>query len=248
MKIKKKKLKEKFICIIPARSGSKGIKNKNIANIAGKPLIFWSIKAAVKSRKFSKIIVSTDSIKIKKISEKYGAECPFIRPKKISGDKSHTIDTVIHAVNFLEKNLNFTNYDYIMILQPTSPLRTFIDINNSIKLFLKNKKASSLISVIKVEDNHPARMYYLKNNFLKKNPLSENRVGTARQRLKPMFLRNGSIYIIKKKNLHHNFIGKDPMAYKMPKEKSVNIDDYFDFKIANFLLKKNEKKKNFNSR
>ncbi len=162
---------KKFICIIPARSSSKEIKNKNIQIVGGKPLIYWTIKEAVKSKFFSKVIVSTDSPKIKKISEKYGAECPFLRPKKLSGDKTPTIQVINHAVRFLKNKMNFTNYDYVVLLQPTSPLRKVSDIDKSIKLFLSKKNSSSLISVSEVYDNHPARMYFMKNNFLLKHYL-----------------------------------------------------------------------------
>ena len=232
---------KKFICIIPARSGSKGIKNKNTQIVGGKPLIYWTIKEAIKSKFFSKVIVSTDSVKIKKISERYGAECPFLRPKKLSGDTTPTIHVIKHAVRFLKNYMNFTNYDYVVLLQPTSPLRKVSDIEESIKLFLSKKNPSSLISVSEVSDNHPARMYYIKNNFLLKHPLSEKISGTPRQKLKKMFLRNGAIYIINKLRLSKSFLGKKPVAYEMPKERSINIDDMFDLKIIKNLIKKNEK-------
>lgn len=234
--------KKNFICIIPARAGSKGIKNKNIKIVGGKPLIYWSIKEALKSKYFSKVIVSTDSRKIKNISEKYGAECPFLRPKKLSGDKAPTVKVIQHVIKFLKNNMKITNYDYIVLLQPTSPLRKLQDIENSIKIFLSKKKyASSLISVSEVNDNHPARMYFIENGYLIKNKLSEKIAGTPRQKLKKMFLRNGAIYIIKKSRVNINFLGNKPIPYVMPKENSLNIDDNFDLKIVKYLLKKNEK-------
>lgn len=228
-------MKSNFICLIPARSGSKTIKRKNLKIIGNKPLIYWTIKEALKSKYISNVIVSTDSKLIQNKALEFGAEAPFLRPKKLSNDNSRTIDVIRHLVEYLKKK-NKNDFKYIILLQPTSPLRTQIDIDNSIKLFLKNKKATSLISVTEVNDNHPARMYYLNKIFLKKNPLSEKKDGVARQKLKPMYLRNGAIYIIKKKNISNNFIGKNPIAYKMPREKSINIDDHFDFMIANFLL------------
>ena len=229
---------KRFICIIPARSGSKGIKNKNIKIISGKPLIYWTIKEAIKSKFFAKVIVSTDSPKIKRIAIKYGAECPFLRPKKLSGDKTPTIKVIKHTVTYLKESMNFNNYNYIVLLQPTSPLRKISDINKSIRLFLSTKKASSLISVSEVFDNHPARMYFLKKNFLLKHSLSEKIFGTPRQNLKKMYLRNGAIYIIKKNNLIPGFTGNKPVAYLMPKERSMNIDDTFDLKLVRCLLKK----------
>jgi len=228
-------MKNEILTIIPARAGSKGIKNKNIKIINGKPLIYWTIREAKKA-KLKKIIVSTDSKKIANISKKYGAEVPFLRPKKISQDSTKMIDVLKHALNFFSKSKFF--FKYIMILQPTSPLRSHYDINKSIELFNKFKKATSLVSLVSVEDNHPSRMYYLKKFYLNKNPLSEKKTGTIRQNLKKMYLRNGAIYIVDVKNLSRSLLGKKPIGYIMPDERSVNIDRYFDFKIAEYLLKK----------
>jgi CMP-N-acetylneuraminic acid synthetase len=232
----KKKIKE-FLCIIPARAGSKGVKNKNIKLLGGKPLIYWTIKEALKIKEFSKVIVSTDSKKIQNISKKYGAECPFLRPKNISRDKSLTIDVIKHAVKYLDAK-SFDKFENIVLLQPTSPFRKKIDIKNAIKKFLKNKRASSLISVVEVGDFHPARMYYINNNKLEKNKLSESKVGRPRQNLKTMYLRNGAIYIIKKKNINRNFLGTFPIGFLMPKDRSLNIDDNYDFEIAKNYIKK----------
>jgi CMP-N-acetylneuraminic acid synthetase len=232
----KKKIKE-FLCIIPARAGSKGVKNKNIKLLGGKPLIYWTIKEALKIKEFSKVIVSTDSKKIQNISKKYGAECPFLRPKNISRDKSLTIDVIKHAVKYLDAK-SFDKFENIVLLQPTSPFRKKIDIKNAIQKFLKNKRASSLISVVEVGDFHPARMYYINNNKLEKNKLSESKVGRPRQNLKTMYLRNGAIYIIKKKNINGNFLGTFPIGFLMPKDRSLNIDDNYDFEIAKNYIKK----------
>jgi CMP-N,N'-diacetyllegionaminic acid synthase len=228
---------KEFICIIPARGGSKGIKNKNIKLLNGKPLIYWTIKEALKIKHFLKVIVATDSKKIQKISKKFGAECPFLRPKKISLDSSHTIDVIKYTVSYLIKK-KINNFKYILILQPTSPLRNKSDIKKSIDLFLKKKYATSLVSVVEVGDNHPARMYYLNKNKLIKNKLSEKNTGTPRQKLKKMYLRNGAIYILKKNNLNKNFLGKTPIGFLMSKLKSLNIDDALDFEMAENLIKK----------
>ena len=236
MSFLKKNIK-KFICIIPAREGSKGVKNKNIKLLGGKPLIYWTIKEALKIKEFSKVLVSTDSKKIQNISKRFGADCPFLRPKNISQDKSLTIDVIKHAVKYLEAK-NFDKFENIVLLQPTSPFRKKIDIQNAIQKFLKIKKASSLISVVAVGDFHPARMYYMNNDILKKNKLSETRAGKPRQKLKTMYLRNGAIYIIKKKNLNGNFIGALPFGFLMPKNRSLNIDDNYDFEIAKNYIKK----------
>jgi CMP-N-acetylneuraminic acid synthetase len=128
--------KLKILAIIPARSGSKGIPNKNIKKLSGRPLIYYTIKAALNSKLIDRIIVSSDSEKILKISEKLGAEIPFKRPKNISEDKSLAIEVIQHALNWLEKNEKYFP-DAIIYLQPTSPLRTKKHINEAINIFFK---------------------------------------------------------------------------------------------------------------
>jgi len=226
-----------FLCLIPARSGSKSVKNKNIKNIYGKPLIYWTIKEAIKSKCFKEVFVSTDSKKIQFLAKKFGAQCPYLRPKNISGDKSSTLDTIKYTLSFLKKK--DIKYKYVILLQPTSPLRDYKDIKKSIKLFIKNKNATSLVSLVRVDDNHPSRMYFLKKNYLLKHSLSEKKTGTIRQKLKKMYLRNGAIYIIKYTNINKkNFLGQKSLAYIMPHKRSINIDSGFDFKIADLILRK----------
>jgi CMP-N,N'-diacetyllegionaminic acid synthase len=232
-----KTYKKEFICIIPARGGSKGIKNKNIKLLNSKPLIYWTIKEALKIKEFLKVIVSTDTEKIQKIAQKFGAECSFLRPKKISLDSSHVIGAIKHTINYLKKK-KFDNFKYIVILQPTSPLRSKLDIKKSINFFLKRKYATSLVSVVQVGDNHPARMYYLEKDKLIKNQLSETNTGNPRQKLKKMYLRNGAIYILKKNNVKKNFLGKTPVGFLMSRLNSLNIDELLDFKIAQYLINK----------
>ena len=130
------------------------------------------------------------------------------------------------------------NFKYIVILQPTSPLRNKLDIKKSINFFLKRKYATSLVSVVQVGDNHPARMYYLEKDKLIKNRLSETTTGNPRQKLKKMYLRNGAIYILKKNNVKKNFLGKTPVGFLMSRLNSLNIDELLDFKIAQYLINK----------
>ena len=120
-------MNKKILCIIPARKWSKGLKSKNIKKLNNIPLVAWSILAAKKSKLIKEIIVSTDSIKISKIARKYGANIPFIRPKKFATDKASTFSIIKHAINFYSKNK--INFDYILLLEPTSPLRNYKDID-----------------------------------------------------------------------------------------------------------------------
>lgn len=141
---------KKTLAIIPARGGSKGIPYKNIMNINGKPLIAYSIEAAKQSKYIDYILVSTDDDKIKEVSLQYGASVPFLRPEEISNDTAKSIDVVIHGINYLKESGE--EFDYVVLLQPTSPLRTSQDIDEAIEILIKNEK-ESLVSVCEVEEN-----------------------------------------------------------------------------------------------
>ena len=160
------KIKKSFnvLALVPARIGSKRIPHKNIKNLCGKPLIAWTIDAAKKSKYVDKIIVSTDDKEIARISKNYGAEIPFIRPYRISKDDSKSIDVVIHALSNLQK------FDWLLFLQPTSPLRRKIDIDNIFKFCFKHQ-ASSAVSVYKLnshdlkKSNNPKLIYNIDKKF-----------------------------------------------------------------------------------
>jgi len=161
----------KILCIIPARSGSKGIKNKNILNYKGFPLLTWSIKQAMSCKYNMRIIVSTDTKQYADIALKYGAEVPFLRPNNISEDLSTDFEFINHCVNWLKEHENYS-CDIILQLRPTSPTRKIEDINKALDLFIKNRyKYDSLRSVIALEKS-PYKMYYINNNTLK--PLFKN--------------------------------------------------------------------------
>ena len=229
----------KILGIIPARKGSKGIRNKNIKKFAGKPLIYWTIKVAINSN-LDKVIVSTDSDTIIKYSKSYGAEVPFKRPLNISQDKSKTIDVIKHAINFYKKKK--INFDAIMLLQPTCPLINTADINNAINILKKNISISSVISVQDVNAFHPARMKFLgKKNILKDPTFSEKYENQPRQELRKMYIRSGLIYLTRVKNVikYNSIKGKKSYGIITPSSRAFNIDDISDFKIAE-LIKKNK--------
>ena len=225
----------KYLFIIPARGGSKGVKGKNYKNLCGKPLICYTIEAAKKSN-LSKIIVSSDSKKIIDISNRYGVETPFVRPSELSSDSASSIDVVLHSLTTVE-GMDGVNYDAVMMLQPTSPFRRAEDINNSIDL-LENNNVDSVISVVNVGGNHPARTKFIKNNLLYDPPFSEEYENQNRQELENMFIRNGAIYLTKRDTiLNRSFKGKKCRALVMPELLSVNIDSNLDFDFAEWLLK-----------
>jgi len=236
-------MENKFILgIIPARGGSKGIKNKNIINISGKPLINYTIESARSSSMLSDVIVSTDSEVIASIAKEAGATIPFIRPSELATDEATTIDVIYHAVKEYE-NLFKLKVDIVVILQPTSPLRIHEDIDNAIKLFIDNPEFSSLISCYEANFIHPYYMY--KKEGKKMIPfLDIELTGIRRQELNSVYIRNGALYIsnrdliIKQKKIVEGI----PLGYIMPRERSINIDEKFDLEFAEFFIKRNKKK------
>lgn len=224
----------KNIAIIPARSGSKGLKDKNIKLLNGKPLLAYSIEAALKSKCFDTVFVSTDSKKYAEIAKEYGAEVPFLRSKTNSGDKSGAWDVVKEVLNNYSKLGKV--FDTFMYLQPTSPLREAKDIKNAYKLY-KDKKANSIVSVCEAETS-PLYCYHLpKDNNLSKvlNVENENK---RRQDTGSYYTMNGAIYLADVKNFLKtgDIYSKKCFAYVMNKEKSLDIDDELDFKIVKYLI------------
>jgi len=231
------KRKKKFLAIITARGGSKSIPKKNIKKLAGKPLIKYTLEAAKKSKLLNRYIVSTDDKEIADYCKRRGAEVPFMRPKYLATDTAKSLDVLVHAVKYLEKKEGYRP-DYIITLQPTSPLRTSQDIDNSIKLILKNKEADSLVSVIPIQNtHHPYKVMTFNGKYL--NQYKKGRV-IRRQDLPEFYARNSAIYITKYDILMKDkkIIGNKCLPYFMPKERSIDIDDKFDWGIAKFLLKK----------
>lgn len=227
----------KSIAIIPARSGSKGIKDKNIRLLNGKPLMAYTIEAALQSKMFDCVHVSTDSEQYAKIARDSGADVPFLRESSLATDNASTWDTlrsVIENYNQIEKN-----FDIVTLLQPTSPLRNEEDICRAFQIF-SEKDADSVISVCELE--HSIQICNtLGEDGSMKGFIDMNVVG-RRQALSTYYRLNGAIYIqradylMKKRDLY----GDKSYAYVMSKEHSVDIDDMFDFTMAEALLKKME--------
>ena len=214
--------------LIPARGGSKTIPRKNLVDLGGVPLIQWTIQAALGSN-LERVVVSTDDDEIAEISKSLGAEVPFKRPAELSSDQTLSIDVVLHALDVLEED-----FDAVMMLQPTSPFRTSIDIEGAIKII---DGASSVISVVPVEGTHPARMKFVEDGVLIDPPFAETIENMPRQELRPMYIRNGAIYLTRISDLRHRtFKGALSRALIMPKERSINIDTGFDLALARVAL------------
>lgn len=227
-------MKEKILAIIPARSGSKGLKDKNVKEMNGKPLIAYTIEVAKESELFSDIIVSTDSEKYANISKKYGAEVPFFRSEDLSGDGASTNDVVIEVLENLEKIGK--EYDTFIILQPTSPLRTVEDLRNAYGLYKKNK-ANSVVSVCEMEHSP------LWSNTLSESNSMDNfleKIGNKnRQQLEKYYRINGAIYIsnVEYFKKYKNFYKEKSYAYIMSREHSIDIDEELDFRIAEYFMR-----------
>jgi CMP-N,N'-diacetyllegionaminic acid synthase len=212
----------KVLAIIPARGGSKGIPMKNIHKLKGKPLLFYTINASLTSKEINRTIVSTNHPKIAKVAKKLGAEV-IKRPQKLSSDKAKVESTMLHVINFLEKNENYIP-DVVILLQNTSPLRTNIDIDNAIKIFKKR----NLDSILSVTKSH----YFIWKKYNNKiipinyNPLQR----PNRQEMKNEFIENGAIYITK----YNSFIKSECRIsgkigiYEMLPQYSIDVDEKLD--------------------
>tara|TARA_B100001248_G_scaffold174092_1_gene132034 strand:- start:21664 stop:22344 length:681 start_codon:yes stop_codon:yes gene_type:complete len=223
------------IAIIPARGGSKRIKNKNLRNFFGKPLISYSILAAKKSKLFKRIIVSTDDKKIKKISEKYGAEVPFLRPKNISGDKTKAQDVFIHAIRYLERKK--VKFNYVCGIYPTAPL---LQIKDLIQGFKKVKKWNYVFSACKHEKSVIRSFILNKNkkiNFIKPNFINKNT-----QELPDSFYDAGQFYWADKKSwLNQNMYLLKGSLVEIDKKFVQDVDYINDLKILKKKFKKIKK-------
>lgn len=230
--------KLKTLGIIPARGGSKGIPRKNIRNICGKPLIEYSISSAKESNKLTHFVVSTEDAEIAEISKKLGAHV-INRSAEIANDDTPMLPVIQDAVRREEKRLGL-KYDVVLILQPTTPMRTGEDIDSAITL-LVNSRADSVVSVYKVSDAHPARMYKITDKKL--TPFAPEIADVRRQELPPVYHRNGAIYCFKRDLVmeQETFFGDDIRPLVMDAEVSVNIDEEMDLLIAELVIAKRNK-------
>ena len=226
---------KKVLAIVPARGGSKRLPGKNRLILNNKPLIAWSIEAGLNSSYVDRVIVSTDDQDIADISREWGAEVPFIRPQELASDKATTVDTIIHALQSIENSDE--RYDYILLLQPTSPLRTAKHIDEAVELMIE-KCADSIVGVTEV--SHPVEWSNtLPDNLSMDNFISKEAYFTRSQDFPKRYQINGAIYLIKKESLLSSGMMKsevNSIAYIMDKNDSVDIDDRFDFILAETLM------------
>lgn len=218
------------LAIIPARGGSKGVPRKNIREIAGKPLIAWTIEAAKKSVYIDKLILSSEDREIIDVALRWGCEVPFVRPEELAKDDTPGMDPILHAIQKIEK------YDFVVLLQPTSPLRNTSDIDKCIELCLK-KDSNACVSVSETEKS-PYWMFTLEENNQMTPIFKDKETNVRRQDLPTFVTLNGAVYVAKSDWLLVNkkFLTSETIAYEMPKERSIDIDSEFDLRIAEAML------------
>ena len=223
-------MKNRFLAIIPARGGSKRLPRKNILDLCGKPLISWSIEAALKSKYISKVVVSSDDEEILNISSNFGADI-IKRPYELANDTATTFDAIKHTINNLEK------YDYIVLLQPTSPLRNENQIDEAIEL-LEEKQADAIVSVCEM-DHSPLWSNTLPEDGNMRGFLREEILNKRSQDLEKYYRLNGAVYICKTDKLLENksfFLKDNIFAYIMDRKSSIDIDEEIDFLFAQRVI------------
>jgi CMP-N-acetylneuraminic acid synthetase len=230
---------KKILGVILARGGSKQIPKKNIALLNNIPLIAYTIVEAKKSKYVSDLVVSSDDDEIRKVSVQFGAEAPFKRPDHLSGDTAKPVECDLHATKFMEKKNNM-KYDYVVELLCTNPFKTSFDIDEAIKIQIKSD-ADSVIGVMRLDDHHPIRIKKIENGYIK-NFCFDEIPESRRQDLKPdAYIRNGSIYSMRRDMIEKGirYGTENSLAYVMPRERTLNIDEPMDLVIADLLMKQN---------
>lgn len=220
--------RKKILGLIPARGGSKGVKDKNLKELLGIPLIGWTVLEGVKSKYLDKLVVSSDDVRILEEAKKWGCNYPSVRPENLASDESPTIDTVLYMLSIMPE------YEYIVLLQPTSPLRNYQDIDGCIEFCLE-KNAAYCVSVSENKES-PFWSYFLSEGD-KLQPLMPGGGYTRRQDLPSTYQINGAIYMAKTEKIlvDKKFITSETVAYKMPQERAVDIDAEEDFEYIEFL-------------
>ena len=226
-----------FLGIITARGGSKGLPGKNIKELCGKPLIAWSIEAGLKSNYLDEVMVTTDSKDIANIAKQYGASVPFLRPDVLASDTATSFDAIKHTIEFYKNEMK-KEFDYIVLLEPTSPLREARDIDIAIEQ-LFNSNADSIVGICKTEDQNPAFLVFKNEKDFISGYENHDMKVLRRQDIKDVYFFEGTIYISKtdvllnKKTFYH----ENTIGYVVPKYKSLEIDDIDDFIMVEAIMK-----------
>ena len=227
----------RILGVIPARGGSKGIPGKNIKNLGGKPLLEYSVRAAIESKMLSEVILSTDDVEIAEVGKKLGIQVPFIRPKELAQDKTPTLPVLQHALDFMEKSKR--KFDAVCLLQVTSPFRNPDLIDRAIAKF-EDSGADSLVTVLKVPDHYNPHWTFEEDlSGLLRICTGEKQIIPRRQDLPKVYHRDGSIYLVKRDILKNGSLYGDKIAFlENDPEDHVNIDTQEDWGKAEEIIKK----------
>lgn len=220
---------KKILGIIPARGGSKGLPGKNIKPLAGVPLIGWTIKSAKQSKYFDRVVVSTDDTKIASIAKSLGGDVPFMRPKSLARDNSPSIDAIKHVIDTLKSQGEA--YDYIALIEPTSPLRKDTDFDRAIAALIdRSSQADSLVSVGEVHMEHPVIVRKIKQGYVKPYVKTLKKI-TRRQDLDKAYFPYGVIYLSKASSLIKTgtFYQRRTIPFMIERWQNYEIDDLYDF-------------------
>lgn len=232
--------KIKVLAIITARGGSKSIPRKNIADLNGKPVIAYSIEASKKSKSLTDTIISTEDKEIADTAKSYGGNVPFIRPSELAQDNTPHAPVLQHALREYEK-ISGIVYDYILTLQPTSPLRNSEDIDRAIRI-AQEKKPDCVVSLERFTDLSLGKLKYLEGDEVVDAVASERpQEGLPRQMRKPLYRRNGAIFLTKRDVLLKGSVyGSRVLGFEMPAERSVDLNGLIDLKFAEFIISDNK--------
>ncbi|OPX98267.1 MAG: N-acylneuraminate cytidylyltransferase [Syntrophorhabdus sp. PtaB.Bin006] len=223
---------KQIVGIIPARGGSKGLRRKNLLPLLDKPLIAWTIEEGKRSKYIDRLILSSEDPEIISVAKVWGCEVPFIRPKELSRDDTPGIEPLLHALNTIPEK-----YEYAVLLQPTSPLRRASDIDLCIEACLR-ENAKTCVSIVEASES-PYWMYSLSPNNRLTPLISMENIPDCRQALPKAYALNGAVYVAETQWLlaNRSLITPETHAYLMPKERSIDIDEEVDFRLAESILK-----------
>lgn len=223
--------------LIPARGGSKGVPRKNIRKVADEPLIAYAIRAAAESRELDDFITTTDDEEIAALAERLGSKV-LPRPAHLAHDNAPMVPVLVHALSTTEESSG-THYDAVVLLQPTSPIRSGADVDEVVRILEQDGEADCVISVCEMNDLHPARMYRLEDAGAL-SPLDPELEDRQRQQLPPVYYRNGALYAARRTLLidQRKLIGGKRRAYVMPRRWLTNIDEEIDLLVADLLLRR----------
>lgn len=226
-----------ILALVPARGGSKAIPRKNLAPLAGRPLIAWTLEAARKSPELDRVVVSTDDEEIAGEARRCGAEAPFRRPPELARDETPTLDVVFHALRWLEERQGYRP-DHLLLLQPTSPFRTPEDIREAVGLARKTG-ADSVVGVCPVLHDHPHFLMRINDGGLVEPYDGTRAVPLRHQEIPPVYALNGAIYLARRETLlaRRSWFGGQTRPYVMPVERSMDIDTPWEMYLADLIMR-----------